>query len=70
MTTTEQRYREAGMRPPRNSGDFPSDSWTVKRLRSYAEEHQVDLSGASVKADILAAVTAAPINPDDPFLEA
>lgn len=70
MTTTEQNYREAGMRPPRDSGDFPSDVWTVKRLRAYAEKHSIDLGGASVKTDILAAVTAPPIDPTDPFLEA
>lgn len=71
MTTTEQRYREAGMRPPRDSGEFPSEAWTVKRLRSYADTHDIDLGGASVKADILTAVTAAPpIDPTEPFLEA
>lgn len=70
MTTTEQYYREAGMRPPRDSGAFPSESWTVKRLREYATAHDIDLGGASVKSDILNAVTAAPpIDPTEPFLE-
>lgn len=58
MTSTENRYREAGLRPPRDVAGFPSEVWTVAELRAYAETHSVDLVGAKNKADILAAVTA------------
>lgn len=70
MTSTEQRYQEAGMRPPRDTNAFPSEAWTVDQLRGYAAEHSIDLGGASVKADILAAVTAPRVDETDPFLEA
>lgn len=39
--------------PALPDGD-PAESWTVAQLRAYAAEHGVDLTGASVKADILA----------------
>lgn len=69
--STEANYREAGLRPPRTSDAFPSDSWNRAQLREYADAHGIDLAGATLKADILAAVTAAP-SPDiiDPALEA
>lgn len=35
---------------------IPSEEWTVKDLRTYAEDHGIDLAGATTKADILAAV--------------
>lgn len=37
----------------------PSESWTVAQLKAYAEDNAVDLGGASVKADILAAIESA-----------
>jgi hypothetical protein len=68
--STADRYRQAGMRPPRDTEEFPSESWTVERLRTYADDNRIDLGEATLKADILAAVTAAPIDQSDPFLEA
>lgn len=35
----------------------PSDDWTVDELKAYAEEHDIDLAGATKKADVLKAVT-------------
>lgn len=35
------------------------EAMTVPQLKTYAEEHNVDLSDASVKADIIAAIKAA-----------
>lgn len=58
MMSTDKRYREAGLRPPRGSDAFPSEAWTVAELRAYAEKHEIDLTDARVKPDILAAVTA------------
>lgn len=34
----------------------PDESWTVAQLKEYAGENDIDLTGASLKADILAAV--------------
>lgn len=34
----------------------PDDSWTVPQLQAYAQQNQVDLEGATRKADILAAI--------------
>lgn len=34
----------------------PSENWTVKQLREHAEVTGVDLTGATTKADILAAL--------------
>lgn len=36
----------------------PDESWTVEDLKAHAKEHDVDLSGARSKADILAAIEA------------
>lgn len=68
--STADRYRKAGMRPPRDADEFPSESWNIDRLRDYAQANSIDLAGVTLKADILAAVTAAPIDQTDPFLEA
>ena len=38
----------------------PSNDWTVKDLRSYADDHDIDLTGASTKAEILAALPNTP----------
>ena len=35
----------------------PDASWTVKRLREYAESHGINIGGAVKKADILAALS-------------
>lgn len=37
----------------------PDDSWKVDELKAYADEHEIDLEGASKKADILAAIESA-----------
>ncbi|NJI60945.1 hypothetical protein HCX50_16065 [Microbacterium oxydans] len=34
----------------------PDEAWTIPQLKSYASENDIDLAGASLKADILAAV--------------
>lgn len=34
----------------------PSDSWTVAQLTDYAKREEIDLGGATRKADILAAI--------------
>lgn len=36
--------------------DQPDESWTVADLRDYAKAHDIDLEGATVKADILDAI--------------
>ena len=43
--------------PPKS--ETPDDTWTVKELQAFAEEHEIDLGDASKKADILAAIEAA-----------
>lgn len=42
--------------------EAPNEEWTVEQLREHAAAHEVDLGGATKKADILAALTA----PQDP----
>lgn len=37
----------------------PSEAWKLADLHAYAQEHDVDLNGATKKADIVAAITAA-----------
>jgi hypothetical protein len=37
----------------------PSDSWTVAQLTDYAKREEIDLGGATRKADILSAIQAA-----------
>jgi hypothetical protein len=34
----------------------PDESWTVAQLRTWADEHDVNLDGATKKADILEAI--------------
>ena len=42
---------------PAEGGDgVPDASWTVAELREYAKANDVDLDGATAKADILAAI--------------
>ena len=41
----------------------PDESWKVDQLRAFAREHDVDLKGATKKADILAALAAAKPDP-------
>lgn len=45
----------------------PSESWTATKLKAYAAENDIDLAGATRKADILDAIAAAadPDNDDD-----
>jgi hypothetical protein len=42
----------------------PSDSWTATKLKAYAAENDIDLAGATRKADILDAI-AATVDPDN-----
>lgn len=39
--------------------DFPDDSWKNDDIKAWAEAHEVDLGGATKKADMLAAIQAA-----------
>lgn len=41
----------------RQQGTVPDASWTVRRLREYAESHGINIGGAVKKADILAALS-------------
>lgn len=43
----------------------PDDSWSVKQLRAYAREHDVDLGGATRKDDILDALAGTGDDSDD-----
>ena len=36
--------------------EVPNKSWKVDELKAYADEHEVDLGGATKKADILAVI--------------
>lgn len=51
----------------------PSDAWTVAQLTDYAKREEIDLGGATKKADILAAIQAAnnpaPAAPEAPAQE-
>ena len=47
--TPTQKARE-------NASETPSDVWTVAELKQYAVDHDIDLAGATVKADILTAI--------------
>ena len=40
--------------------EAPNEKWTVADLKAYAEENGIDLGEATLKADILAAMSAAP----------
>lgn len=42
----------------------PSESWTATKLKAYAAENDIDLAGATRKADILDAI-AATADPDN-----
>ncbi|KON72596.1 hypothetical protein M768_13900 [Cellulosimicrobium cellulans F16] len=53
--------------PERNVAAFPhgvpDESWKVDQLRAFARAHNVDLKGATKKADILSALAAAKPDP-------
>lgn len=36
--------------------DAPSETWTVKQLREYAEHHAIDVESGATKAELLAAL--------------
>lgn len=58
--------RDIEAEPPFPDGD-PADTWKVDQLKAYAAEHQVDLTRATKKAEVLAAIAAArPPVPFDP----
>lgn len=54
--TPRQKAEDATQEP---TGE-PDDTWTIPQLRARAERTGVDLAGATLKADILAAVTTPP----------
>lgn len=37
-------------------GGEPDDTWTNSQLRAHAEQHNIDVSGATTKAELLAAI--------------
>ena len=41
---------------PGASSDVPDEDWTIADLRAYAKANDIDLHGATSKADILAAI--------------
>lgn len=43
----------------------PDDSWTVAQMKEFASENDIDLAGATLKADVLAAVTAPASEPTE-----
>lgn len=51
--TTRQKAADAAQEP---AGD-PDESWTIPQLRSFAGRTGVDLTGATTKPAILAAIT-------------
>ena len=42
-----------------NAADEPIEEMKVEELKAYAAKHNIDLAGATTKADILAAIQAA-----------
>ncbi|GII98383.1 hypothetical protein CLV28_0706 [Sediminihabitans luteus] len=67
-----RHYEKAGPDAPVADGPAvpdgdPTETWKADQLKAYAAEHDVDLAGATKKADVLAAILAAttpPTNPD------
>lgn len=51
-------YTVATKKPPFPDG-VPVEAWKSDELRAYAAAHNVDLAGATTKADILAAIAKA-----------
>lgn len=52
--------RDLTLTPPDNAQldeAPPTEKWTIAQLTEYAAAHDIDLGGATVKADILTAVT-------------
>lgn len=50
------RLSEAGLiidAEPDEPGGEPSDAWTVKQLKAYADAEGIDLGDARTKADVL-----------------
>lgn len=43
-------------RTPTVASDTPDETWTVPKLRKYAQDNGVDTTGATSKADFLAAI--------------
>lgn len=50
---------EAEPEGPRYPEGAPSEEWTGKQLDAYGEDHSVDVTGFSKKADKVAAIQAA-----------
>lgn len=65
--------REVATRDSDDTGDDdtsypdgePTDKWSAKQLDAYADEHDVDLSGVTKKADKVARIIAATTPPQD-----
>lgn len=51
--------------PPSEGGSVPSEKWLKADLEKYADDHGIDLAGASTKADMVAAIEAGPTSTDD-----
>jgi len=49
--------------PPESENDALFEDMTVAQLKALADEHHVELDGARAKADIIAKLVAAGINP-------
>jgi hypothetical protein len=41
------------------NADKPDESWTLPELKKYAADHEIDVSAAKNKGDVLAAIVAA-----------
>ena len=54
----EATKKSAPAGPAFPEGD-PVESWTGDQLKAYAAAHEVDLNGATKKADVFAAIQAA-----------
>lgn len=63
-----QPFRKTPPATAPSGGDISEDS-TIAELRDYATEHGIDLGGATLKADIYQAITAAPSPGDNPQKE-
>jgi hypothetical protein len=48
--------QQAGSTAGASGGGEPDESWTNKRIQTYADDNGIDTSGASTKAELLEAV--------------
>jgi hypothetical protein len=50
---------EPELEPQHGENDVPDDSWKNAEIKEWADAHDVDLGGATKKADMLAAISSA-----------